>query len=231
MEQKTYVFAGASSYIAKAAAVLLTAQGHRVIGLTTKDTLSGYTEAYTVTDYNPGSYPAIEGAIHGLAYFPGSINLKPFNRLSTADFTTDFAVSALGAAGFVQAYLPNLKAAGNASVVFISTVAVGTGMPFHASVAMAKGALEGLTRSLAAELAPHVRVNCVAPSLTETPLAAKLLGSPEKKTAAQLRNPLKKVGTPEEVAQPIAFLLQDNSAWITGQILNTDGGMGSLRLL
>ncbi len=104
-------------------------------------------------------------------------------------------------------------------------------MPFHASVAMAKGALEGLTRSLAAELAPHVRVNCVAPSLTETPLAAKLLGSPEKKTAAQLRNPLKKVGTPEEVAQPIAFLLQDNSAWITGQVLNTDGGMGSLRLL
>jgi 3-oxoacyl-[acyl-carrier protein] reductase len=231
MEQKTYVFAGASSHIAQAAATLLTSQGHTVIGISTKTGITGYSALHNVANYNHGSYPAIEKPIDGLAYFPGSINLKPFHRISESDFTSDFTISALGAAAFVQAYLPQLKQSAAGSVVFISTVAVGTGMPFHASVAMAKGAVEGLTRALAAELAPGIRVNCIAPSLTDTPLAAKLLGSPEKTAAAQQRNPLKKVGSPEDIAQALRFLLTDNASWVTGQVLAVDGGMGSLRLL
>ena len=231
MAQKTYVFAGASSAMAVQSMIMLKEQGHKVIGISTKQENPGYDVFYTVANYSFGTFPVIEDSIDGLAYFPGTINLKPFHRISEADFVTDYTISALGAAAFVQAYLPALKKAVAASIVFISTVAVATGMPFHASVAMAKGAIEGLTKSLAAEFAPKIRVNCIAPSLTATPLAEKLLGSPEKTEAAKNRNPLKKVGTPHELAQAITFLLGDTSAWITGQVLAVDGGMGSLRLL
>ena len=231
MAQKTYVFAGASSAMAVQSMIMLKEQGHKVIGISTKQENPGYDMFHTVDNYSFGTFPVIEDSIDGLAYFPGTINLKPFHRISEADFVTDYTISALGAAAFVQAYLPALKKADSPSIVFISTVAVATGMPFHASVAMAKGAIEGLTKSLAAEFAPKIRVNCIAPSLTATPLAEKLLGSPEKNEAAKNRNPLKKVGTPQELAQAITFLLGDTSAWITGQVLAVDGGMGSLRLL
>jgi len=116
-----------------------------------------------------------------------------------------------------------------ASVVLFSTVAVQQGMPFHASIAAAKGALEGLTRSLAAELAPHIRVNCVAPSLTDTPLASKILSSPERVDASSQRHPLKRIGTAADVANTAYFLLSDDSSWMSGQILGVDGGMSSLR--
>lgn len=231
MAQKTYVFAGASSAMAVQAMLQLKEQGHKVIGISTKTENPGYDAFYTVENYSFGTFPVIEDIIDGLAYFPGTINLKPFHRISEADFVNDYTISALGAAAFVQAYLPLLKKSESASVLFISTVAVTTGMPFHTSVAMAKGALEGLTRSLAAEYAPKIRVNCIAPSLTATPLADKFLGSPEKTEAAKNRNPLKKVGTVQDLAQAITFLLSDNSAWITGQVLPVDGGMGALRLL
>lgn len=231
MEQRTYIFAGASSAMAVQSAKVLQGQGHRVIGISTKEDNPGYDDFYTVENYTFGSFPKIEDTVNGLVYFPGSINLKPFHRISEADFTTDFGISALGAAAFVQAYLPALKNSDAPAVVFISTVAVATGMPFHASVAMAKGAVEGLTRSLAAEFAPKIRVNCVAPSLTDTPLAEKLLGTPEKQEAAKNRNPLKKVGTTDDLANAITFLLSEQSGWITGQVLAVDGGMNKLRLL
>jgi len=168
--------------------------------------------------------------IKGLVYCPGSIRLRPFHRLTTDDFENDWQVNVMGAVKTVQACLPGLKKAQSpASVVLFSTVAVATGMPFHASIASAKGAIEGLTRSLAAELAPTVRVNAVAPSLTDTPLAGTLLSNDSKRQSAGERHPLKRVGTVDDVAASAIFLLDDSAAWITGQVLSVDGGMGAVR--
>jgi 3-oxoacyl-[acyl-carrier protein] reductase len=168
--------------------------------------------------------------IQGLAYCPGSIRLRPFHRLNEADFLADMQINFFGAVKAIQACLPGLKkAATPASIVLFSTVAVGTGMPFHASIASAKGAVEGLTRSLAAELAPKIRVNAIAPSLTDTRLAKTLLSDDGKRTAAAERHPLKRFGQPEDVAAAATFLLDDASSWITGQVLAVDGGLGPLR--
>ena len=135
----------------------------------------------------------------------------------------------MGAIQCLQQVLPLLQKAPQASVVFFSTVAVQTGMPFHASVASAKGALEGLTRTLAAEWAPKIRVNAIAPSLVNTPLADKFLNNETKQARAAERHPLQRVGTPEEIAALAAFLINDNSAWMTGQIITVDGGIGSTK--
>jgi 3-oxoacyl-[acyl-carrier protein] reductase len=169
-------------------------------------------------------------SLNGVVYCPGSINLKPFHRLTEEDFYNDWQVNFMGAVRAVQAVLPLLKKVDNASIVLYSTVAVGTGMPFHASVAAAKAAVEGLTKSLAAELAPKIRVNCIAPSLTNTPLAEKLLSSPEKIEMAGKRHPLQRVGTPNDIAEATVFLLSEKSSWLTGQILHIDGGMSTLKL-
>jgi NAD(P)-dependent dehydrogenase (short-subunit alcohol dehydrogenase family) len=173
---------------------------------------------------------AIPEIINGLVYCPGSIQLRPFNRLAPEAFLADFEVNVLGAVRAIQACLPGLKRADTtSSIVLFSTVAVRTGMPFHASIASAKGAIEGLTRSLAAELAPKIRVNAVAPSLTDTPLAQALLSDDNKRAAAAQRHPLKRFGTPQDVAAAAVFLLDDASSWITGQVLAVDGGLGALR--
>lgn len=169
--------------------------------------------------------------IHGLVFCPGSINLKPFNRLSTDDFVNDFNQNVLGAIKTIQKILPALKRANGASVVLFSTVAAKLGMPFHASIAASKGAIEGLAKSLAAELASaKIRVNVIAPSLTDTPLAAMLLNTDEKKEASGKRHPLQRVGTTNDMAQLAAFLLSNNASFITGQIIGVDGGMGSLKV-
>jgi NAD(P)-dependent dehydrogenase (short-subunit alcohol dehydrogenase family) len=168
--------------------------------------------------------------IDGLVFCPGSINLKPFNRLTTQDFLNDFNQNVLGAVALIQKILPNLKRANGASIVLFSTVAAKLGMPFHASVAASKAAIEGLAKSLAAEFAvSKIRVNVIAPSLTDTPLAAFLLNTDEKKEASGKRHPLQRIGTAEEIAQLVSFLLSDAASWITGQIIGADGGMGSLK--
>jgi 3-oxoacyl-[acyl-carrier protein] reductase len=172
---------------------------------------------------------ALPPSLDGLAYCPGSINLKPFHRLTDQEFIDDFLLNALGAVRVVRSVLPLLKNANQASIVFFSTVAVEQGMPFHASISMAKGALEGLTKSLAAELSPKIRVNCIAPSLTNTPLATRLLATDEKKQASAERHPLKKVGEATDIASLASFLLGNESSWITGQIIHIDGGMSTLR--
>lgn len=167
--------------------------------------------------------------LDGLVYAPGSITLKPFHRLSEEDILTEFKLNALGAAQVIQQCLPALKKSPAASVVLFSTVAVQTGLPFHASIAMAKGAIEGLTRSLAAELAPGIRVNAIAPSLTATPLAENLINNDAKREASAQRHPLKTIGEPEDIAALAAFLLSSEAKFITGQIMHADGGMGGAR--
>jgi NAD(P)-dependent dehydrogenase (short-subunit alcohol dehydrogenase family) len=169
-------------------------------------------------------------ALAGLVYAVGSINLKPLARLTTADFNRDFRLNAEGAALSVQAALPTLKAhPGTASVTFFSTVAVHQGFTAHASVAMAKGAVEGLTLALAAELAPKVRVNCIAPSLTKTPLASALTANEQMATAIAQMHALPRLGEPEDAARLAAFLATDDAGWITGQVIGVDGGRSSVR--
>ncbi|MGB2429145.1 MAG: SDR family NAD(P)-dependent oxidoreductase [Akkermansiaceae bacterium] len=167
--------------------------------------------------------------LDGLVYAPGSITLKPFHRLSEDEILTEFKLNALGAAQVIQQCLPALKKSPAASVVLFSTVAVQTGLPFHASIAMAKGAVEGLTRSLAAELAPGIRVNAIAPSLTATPLAENLINNDAKREASAQRHPLKTIGEPEDIAALAAFLLSSEAKFITGQIMHADGGIGGAR--
>ena len=168
--------------------------------------------------------------LSGIAYCPGSINLRPFERIKPIDFEIDYKLQVIGAIKIIQAVLPKLKKAENASIVLFSTVAVQSGFPFHTQVAASKGAIEGLTKALAAEYAPKIRVNCIAPSLTDTPLAANLLNSDQKKEANAARHPLKRIGTAEDIAHIAAFLLSEKASWITGQIMHVDGGMSSLRI-
>jgi 3-oxoacyl-[acyl-carrier protein] reductase len=226
---QTFLFAGASSAIAKQTAQQLQAKGHKVIGISTKEKDFPYDEFYQIASYDFGNFPIIDAELNGLVYFPGTINLKPFHRLKPEEFTTDFTINTMGAVAFTQNYLANLKKAESASVVYFSTVAVGIGMPFHSSIAMAKGAIEGLTKSLAAEYAPAIRVNCIAPSLVNSPLAEKFVSTPEKIESMQKRNPMQKVGDPIDVANAVVFLLGKESGWISGQIMAVDGGMSTLK--
>ena len=178
-----------------------------------------------------GPFPELPEEIHGAVYCPGSINLRSFRSLQPADFRQDFELNLLGAVRFLQACQPRLKGpdGGPASVVLFSTVAVAQGMPMHTSVAAAKGAVEGLMRSLAAEWAPKIRVNAIAPALIDTPLAARLLSSPDKREALAARYPLKRIGEPADVAAVARFLLSAESGWLTGQVFGVDGGMSTLR--
>ena len=228
----------------------LVAGGSRGIGLELVRMLSGSADRIDVWSRSAGDLP-VDGpvrhiacdvtgpdrlpdppeSVQGAVYCPGTVNLKSFRALSEDDFRRDWEVNLLGAVRFLKACQPKLKGEGDApaSVVLFSTVAVGQGMPMHASVAAAKGAVEGLVRSLAAEWAPKVRVNAIAPALVDTPLVVRMLSTPEKREAMGARYPLKRVGTPTDAAALARFLLSPESGWITGQVLGLDGGMSTLR--
>ena len=232
---KKYLIVGGSSGIGLAITNQLAAKGNKVIvfsrnqnQLQTSDNVEF--RSFDILDENI-EMPTLDYELNGLAYCPGSINLKPFKNLTQQDFLSDFKINALGAIKVINKYFTNLQNSDNSSILLFSTVAVQTGMPYHASVASAKGAVEGLTRSLAAEFAPKIRVNAIAPSLTDTPMASRLLSSDEKKETSAKRHPLNSIGKPEEIAKAAAYLLSDDSAWITGQIMHIDGGISSLRLL
>ena len=226
--RKNILLIGGSSGIGLATAKLL-AQNHEVyIASRSSDSLTGLnihhlTFDVTIDDLSTLDLPA---ELSGLVYCPGSINLRPFKGLKPEAFEADFQINVMGFVKSLQAVLTKLTS--NSSVVLYSTVAVKVGMPFHASVAASKGALEGLGKSLAAELAPKTRVNIIAPSITNTPLADRFLNNEAKIEKSAQRHPLKRVGEADDIAAMTRFLLSDDSSWMTGQILGLDGGMSTL---
>ncbi len=228
-----YLIIGASSGIGKALALLLADNGNKVFGTyNTNDIQSNHTGI----EYHPlnvldesFSLDFLPDELNGVIYCPGSINLRPFERIKPVDFTYDYNLQVVGAIKTIQAVASKLKNSANAAIILFSTIAVQTGLPFHSQVSASKGAIEGLTKALAAEYAPKIRVNCVAPSLTDTPLASSLLNNEQKKDANAQRHPLKRIGTAEDIANTVEFLLSTKASWITGQIMHVDGGISTLR--
>ncbi len=229
---KNYLIIGGSSGIGKAIREQLISSGNNVYATYFQNDTFATEENYFSLDVR-SEHPDLSflpEVLDGFVYCPGAIDLKPFNRIKEASIIEDLNLQVMGAVRILQLILSKLKASGQGSVVLFSTVAVQTGFPFHAQVAISKGAIEGLTRSLAAEFAPTIRFNAIAPSLTNSPLAEKLLSSPEKIEANGQRHPLKRIGEAEDIAEAACFLLTDKSSWMTGQILHVDGGMSSLKI-
>jgi len=223
-----FVILGASTGIGAALCKDLLASGESVIALSRSKNDLLHPNLRTIQlDVLTDDFSSIEWpeAIKGLAYMPGNIRLKPFHRIKEEEFKEDFELNVLGAVKALQFFMPALKAVQQSSVVLFSTVAASKGMSFHASTASSKAALEGLALSLAAEWAPAVRVNVIAPSLTDTPLATNLLSTDEKRQASAARHALKRVGTAEDIAAMARFLLMKDSSWMTGQVLHVDGGL------
>lgn len=231
---KNFLVVGGSSGIGWATVKALAAAGAAVTiwSRSRPEPDEGVPFAHTVVDV---TFPLEEqgvsapASLDGLVYAPGNINLGSFRQLKPETYVDDFNLNVVGAVRVLQAVQGALVAGEGASVVMFSTVAVGVGMQFHASVAAAKGALEGLSRSLAAEYAAKgVRFNVVAPSLTDTPLAARLLSNEKKREASAQRHPLGRVGTPEDIAAAALFLLDPGNSWITGQTIGVDGGLSRI---
>lgn len=229
---KKYLIIGGSSGVGYSVAQILNSNGNMVYATFNKkenisDSIHYHYLDVTTENINLDFLP---DEIDGLVYCPGAINLKPFARIKPEDFINDFNLQVVGAVKIIQAVLPKLKKSQSPSIILFSTVAVQTGFPFHSIVSASKGAIEGLTKALAAELAPTIRVNCVAPSITDTPLASGLLNNEEKKEANAQRHPLKKIGKPGDIAEMVQFLLSEKASWITGQIFHVDGGISSIKM-
>ena len=229
---KNYVIIGGSSGIGKELVNILASQGNNVFATYNENIVESHDKVhyqkYDVLN-DSLSLDSLPDEIDGLVYCPGSINLKPFKRFTDEDFISDFKLQVVGATKAIKSLLTRLTAGSDSSIVLFSTIAVQNGFNFHSQVSMSKGAIEGLTRSLAAEFAPKIRVNAVAPSLTDTSLASKFLNTPQKLTAQAEKNPLKKIGSAKDVAEAAAYLLLDKSSWITGQILHVDGGFSTIK--
>lgn len=229
-----YLIIGASSGIGKALSLKLANAGHQVYATFNKNEINSENPLIkyfqmNVLDEN-FSIDFLPETLNGLIYCPGSIKLRPFERIKPVDFTNDYILQVVGAIKTIQTVAPKLKRSENAAIVLFSTVAVQMGLPFHSQISASKGAIEGLTKALAAEYAPKIRVNCIAPSLTDTPLAASLLSSEEKKEANAQRHPLKRIGKPDDIANMAEFLLSPKASWITGQIMHVDGGMSAIKM-
>ncbi|GAB4014698.1 SDR family oxidoreductase [Spirosoma migulaei] len=230
----THLLIGASSGIGQKLAEQLAHSGQQVYATYYKNKVDSSTDSIDYQYLNvldeTIALDFLPDTLDGLVYCPGSINLKPFERIKPADFAQDFNLQVLGAVKIIQAVLPKLRKAASPSIVLFSTVAVQTGFSYHTQVATSKGAIEGLTKALAAEFAPKIRVNCIALSLTDTPLAAPLINTDQKREANAMRHPLKKIGMPSDIAHMAEFLLSEKAGWITGQIFHVDGGMSTLKV-
>ena len=226
---KTIIIVGGSKGIGNALVKLLL-ESHKVINISrTKPELTHENLKHFSCDVISEDLPNIE-KVDSLVYCPGSINLKPINQLSIDDFKNDFEINVLGAVKVIQKYLNALKQGENTSIVLFSSVASKLGMPFHASIATAKSGVEGLVKSLGAELAPSIRINAIAPTVTSTKLASKLLRNERMIDNITERHPLKKYLSPEEVAEMASFLLSDKAASISGQVFEMDCGIVSFKL-
>ena len=228
---KNILIVGASSGIGLALSKKLSLDNYQIFG-TYKNTELSSThniKAYFLDVEADIDLDFLPEKLDGLVYCPGSINLKPFARIKPDAFISDLNLQVVGAIKVIQSCLSRLKNSNNSSILLFSTVAVQSGYNFHSQVAVSKGAIEGLTKSLAAEFAPKIRVNAIAPSLTDTPLAAKLLSSDQKREANAQRHPMKRIGTADDMASMAKFLLSEEASWITGQIMYVDGGMSSIR--
>jgi NAD(P)-dependent dehydrogenase (short-subunit alcohol dehydrogenase family) len=234
METKNYFIVGASSGIGLELALTLHAEGHQVFGTYfTKehaDLPSGIHYQQLDVRSETLDFSFLPDRLDGIIYCPGAISLKPFARISPAQFKDDFDLQVVGAIKCIQGNVARLKTGSTPSILLFSSIAASQGLNFHTQVSVSKAALEGLTKSLAAELAPIIRVNCIAPSLTDTPLALNLLNSDQKKEANGLRHPMKRVGTVADMATYAAFLLSEKASWVTGQIIGIDGGLSTLRI-
>lgn len=228
---KTFVIIGSTSGIGLSITQKLI-QNNRVFGVSRRE----HSEV-NHTNYTHFSFDLIEDSwdtipfpeqIDGLVYCPGSIQLKPLKMLTDKVIREDMEINFFGAINCIKALSDRLQQ--NSSILLFSTVAVQQGMPFHASISSAKGAIEGLTRSLAAELAPKVRVNAIAPSIVDTPLAKRLLNNDRKRELISDKHPLKRVGEVEDISELACFLLSASASWITGQIIGVDGGKSSISL-
>lgn len=225
---KTILVVGGSRGIGKAIVEELK-ENHKIINFSRSEGVSHPNVTNHTIDATSSDLPELGDEINGLVYCPGSINLKPINRLSLDDFRSDFEINVIGAVRIIQHYIKQLRNS-NSSVVLFSTVATKLGMPFHASVAASKSAVEGLTKSLAGEFATKVRFNCIAPTVTDTSLAEKLLRNDKQKENMENRHPLKKYLQAEEVASLASYLLSDKSKAISGQVFPIDAGIVSLKL-
>ena len=229
---KNYLVIGGSSGIGKEISEILSKEN--MVVSTSRNYLNGMNENIRHIKYNvledELDSELLPDQIDGFVYCPGTINLRPFRSLKLETFRSDLELNLIGAIKTLQIILPKLQKSPSSSIIFFSTVAVKTGMPFHSSVSSSKSALEGLTKSLAAEFAPKIRVNCIAPSIVNTPLANKFLNTEDKIEKAAARHPLNKIGTAKEIAQLTKYLLDEKSKWITGQVINIDGGISTLKV-
>jgi len=228
--QKNILVIGGNSSIGQEVIKLANSQGDNVIA-TSRSIIDIPLKNFIQLDPNDdlSGLDTLPESIDALLYCPGSISLKSIQRMDISDVRDDFRINVEGAFNIIKKVLPNLKKDDGASVVFISSVAAMNGMTFHSSIATSKAALEGFARSLASELAPRVAINCVAPSLTNTPMAEHLLNNEKKLQSSEERHPLNTIGDPARIAGVIYNLFSAKDNWITGQTINVDGGLSTLR--